>query len=244
MFTVNGNFIIFVSFFACSIKFTFAELVNCSNLQEKKSSKNTLVFDFITHRTHLTKFNDFFSWCKMKHVKMIWAQNSMFSSWLVIFSSHSTYDETRYRLYSGVANRFPYAICHPCCRLFGVGFQWKPDTPKGVARLVMIYLGLLFAENCWKSSMESRLPYVIDHPGDALLPYEIAHPCPRFCDSSSGLYEPALYIPVIKFRSVSSAFLRNSLLPDKENPLDPVRKEKVIMSIIVCLYYLFNIIIE
>lgn len=55
MFTVNGNFIIYVSFFAC-----FAELVNCSNLQEKKSSKNTLVFDFITHRTHFTKFNDFF----------------------------------------------------------------------------------------------------------------------------------------------------------------------------------------
>lgn len=51
MFTVNGNFIIYVSFFACSIKFTFAELVNCSN------------------RTHFTKFNDFFSWCKMKHVK-------------------------------------------------------------------------------------------------------------------------------------------------------------------------------
>lgn len=69
MFTVNGNFIIYVSFFACSIKFTFAELVNCSNLQEKKSSKNTLVFDFITRRTHFTKFNDFFSWCKMKHVK-------------------------------------------------------------------------------------------------------------------------------------------------------------------------------
>lgn len=64
MFTVNGNFIIYVSFFAC-----FAELVNCSNLQEKKSYKNTLVFDFIAHRTHFTKFNDFFSWCKMKHVK-------------------------------------------------------------------------------------------------------------------------------------------------------------------------------
>lgn len=118
MFTVNGNFIIYVSFFAC-----FAELVNCSNLQEKKSYKNTLVFDFIAHRTHFTKFNDFFSWCKMKHVKddMSAEFNVQFMIGHIFITF--TYDEIRYRLYSGVANRFPYAICHPCCRLFGVGFQ-------------------------------------------------------------------------------------------------------------------------
>lgn len=61
MFKMNRHFIIYVVvFFACSIKFTFAELVNCCYFREKKSSKNTFVFDFISHRTHFTKFNDFF----------------------------------------------------------------------------------------------------------------------------------------------------------------------------------------
>lgn len=40
MFKINRNFIIYVVvFFACSIKFTFAELVNCCYFREKNHLK-------------------------------------------------------------------------------------------------------------------------------------------------------------------------------------------------------------
>lgn len=145
------------------------------------------------------------------------ARNSVFRIWCfnLIFTRELVY---RYR---GVTNLFPYAICQPCCRLFGVGFQeFTLVIARGVARLVMKYLGLVF-EYSWRSSIGSRLPYAIDQPGDALFPYDIAQPWLRFSDSTSLLWRFLLYIPVIKFKRVSSSFVCNGLSSDNENPEEP-----------------------